>query len=288
MIKVMLDAGHYGKYNRSPAVPEYYESDMTWKLHLLLKKELEKYGIEVGMTRTEQETDLEVYQRGKKAKGYDMLISLHSNAVGSYVNESIIHPIVYRLTSDNSGFADKLSSTVEAVMQTGAEPRVGTRLQNDGITEYYGVLRGAKAVGCKRAYIAEHSFHTATKPTRWLLDDSNLASLAAAEAEAIAGYFNLKKEEDEEMTQAEKKEFEALKAKVSELKNEKADKEKVYHYYDELPAYCKNTIMTMHQDGIFAGAGAGDMNLSQTKMEILFINAKTGVYGKRYQNINMK
>ena len=40
-IKVCLDAGHYGKYNRSPAVSSYYESDMTWKLHNYLKKELE-------------------------------------------------------------------------------------------------------------------------------------------------------------------------------------------------------------------------------------------------------
>lgn len=32
-IKICLDAGHYGKYNRSPAVKTYYESDMNWKLH---------------------------------------------------------------------------------------------------------------------------------------------------------------------------------------------------------------------------------------------------------------
>ena len=40
---VCIDAGHYGKYNRSPAVPAYYESDMNWKLHLMLEEELEKY-----------------------------------------------------------------------------------------------------------------------------------------------------------------------------------------------------------------------------------------------------
>ena len=35
---ICLDAGHYGKYNRSPAIPEYYESDMNWKLHLMLNQ----------------------------------------------------------------------------------------------------------------------------------------------------------------------------------------------------------------------------------------------------------
>ena len=39
---VCIDAGHYGQYNQSPVVPEYYESDMNWKLHILLKGELDK------------------------------------------------------------------------------------------------------------------------------------------------------------------------------------------------------------------------------------------------------
>ena len=56
-VKVCLDAGHYGKYNRSPAVSSYYESDMTWKLHNYLKKELESFGIVVVTTRTNQNTD---------------------------------------------------------------------------------------------------------------------------------------------------------------------------------------------------------------------------------------
>ena len=37
-VKICIDAGHYGKYNRSPAVKDYYESDMVWKLHLLQKQ----------------------------------------------------------------------------------------------------------------------------------------------------------------------------------------------------------------------------------------------------------
>jgi len=33
----LLDAGHYGKYNRSTAVKVYYESDFTFKFCNLLK-----------------------------------------------------------------------------------------------------------------------------------------------------------------------------------------------------------------------------------------------------------
>ncbi|MBR6628058.1 MAG: N-acetylmuramoyl-L-alanine amidase [Lachnospiraceae bacterium] len=53
-VKVCLDAGHYGKYNRSPAVSSYYESDMTWKLHNYLKKELEAFGIGVRVSVDEK------------------------------------------------------------------------------------------------------------------------------------------------------------------------------------------------------------------------------------------
>ena len=52
--KICLDAGHYAKYNRCPKIPEYYESVMTWKLHLLQKKYLEQLGATVIITRSNQ------------------------------------------------------------------------------------------------------------------------------------------------------------------------------------------------------------------------------------------
>ncbi len=68
--KICIDAGHYGKYNRSPVVPEYYESDMVWKLHLMQKEILEGYGFEVILTRNNQAADRGLYDRGYAAKGW--------------------------------------------------------------------------------------------------------------------------------------------------------------------------------------------------------------------------
>ena len=45
--------------------------------------------------------------------------------------------------------------------------------------------------------ILEHSFHTNTRMTTWLLGDENLKRLAAAEAAAIAEHYGLKKTADE-------------------------------------------------------------------------------------------
>lgn len=191
---VCLDAGHYGKYNCSPAVPAYYESEMNWKLHLLLKAELEKYGILVKQTRSDKNKDLSVYQRGVASEGCDLLLSLHSNAVGSSVNESVDYPVVYvQLDGKGNELGKQLVSAIEQLMDTKQKGEIKTRRGNSG--EYYGVLRGAAAVGTM-GMILEHSFHTNTRSTKWLMNDSNLQKMAQREAELVAGWFGMSKQEE--------------------------------------------------------------------------------------------
>lgn len=285
MPKVLLDPGHYGDYNRSPAVPEYYESHMTWKLHLKKKVLLESvYGIEVGTTRKDLRKDLEVYNRGLMARGYDAFFSDHSNAVGRNVRDDVDRPVIIRLASDDAkgiAFAEKMAKMIAEVMGTRQPGQVTTKLQSNG-AEYYGVLRGAKAAGCPHAYIIEHSFHTATAPARWLLDDKNLDILAEREAALIAELLGVETAQKEEtMTAEEKKAFEALEKRVGELENN----DKVYHYYKELPDWAEATITALHLDGVFAGAGPGDIDLPEDMMRILFINARSGLYGEKYKNL---
>ncbi len=191
MVKICIDAGHFGKVNRSPAIKEYYESDMNWKLHLLLKKELEAYGMETITTRSDQDKDLDLTTRGRAAKGCDLFLSLHSNASGSGIDEKNDYPLA---CCQIDGKADKLgkalADTVARIMGTKQLGRIYKRKGNNG--DYYGVLRGAAQVGTM-GIILEHSFHTQTNATRWLLDDANLAKLAKAEAECIANYFGVQK-----------------------------------------------------------------------------------------------
>ena len=193
MIRVCLDAGHYGKYNRSPVVPEYYESDMTWKLHLLLKAELEKYGVEVITTRPNQETDKDLVARGQTSAGCDLFLSLHSNGVTG--KEWVDYPVVYYpISGICKDLAGSLATFVEKTMSTTQNGRAAIRKSDNGNWDYYSVIYGAVSVGTP-GLIIEHSFHTNTKATRWLLDDSNLQKLAVGEAEIIAKHFGLSKEE---------------------------------------------------------------------------------------------
>ena len=210
-MKICLDAGHYGKYNQSPCNKNYYESEMTWKLHLLLKKHLEAYGVKVITTRYEQAKDLALSSRGQKAKGCDLFISLHSNAVGSSVDESVDYPIVYvPVTGKADELGKKLAESIASVMGTKQKGQSKSKKGNNG--DWYGVMRGSASVGVAGLLI-EHSFHTNTRATNWLLIDANLEKLAKAEADVIAKHYGLEKSAQSE-SMASTSDFKPYKVKV--------------------------------------------------------------------------
>lgn len=202
-ISLCIDAGHDGKTNRCPANPEYYESEAMWKLSEYQKKYLELFGATVIMTRTSLNQSKGLQARGAASQGCALFISNHSNAVGGYMNESIDYPAIYHLVKDNGTSIDevseeiahKLAPVIEQTMHTQQKARVLTRKSSsdrnkDGVMNdnYYGVLHGAYMAGTP-GLILEHSFHTNSESVRWLLEDSNLETLARLEAECIASHF---------------------------------------------------------------------------------------------------
>lgn len=204
MAKICIDPGHYGKYNRCPAIPEYYESEMVWKLSMYQKQFLEEMGHTVILTRTDPNKDLALSTRGKKSKDCDLFISNHSNAVGGGMNEEVRYVAVYHLVADHTvtcddisaEFAGKIAPVIAGTM--GVTYKILTRKSTndkngDGFLNdnYYGVLNGARSVKTP-GLILEHSFHTNTKSVQWLLKDANLKRLAKAEAECINSYFTNK------------------------------------------------------------------------------------------------
>lgn len=186
-MRICLDAGHYGKYNQSPMCKQYWESDMVWKLHLLQKKYLEAYGAEVILTRESQAIDRGLYERGAASAGCNLFISDHSNAAA---NASIDYPVAYCAIN---GSADKIGlALAQCVEQTmGTRQKAGIEHRKGSHGDYYGVIRGASAVGTP-GIILEHSFHTNLQATAWLMADNNLDRLARAEADTIAQYYGLK------------------------------------------------------------------------------------------------
>lgn len=190
-IKIMLDAGHYGKYNRSAVVPAYWESNMTWALHLKLKAELEKYGFDVQTTRSEQSKDLPVYERGRKAKGCDLFLSLHSNGANTETVDRV--DVFYAFDNQNNAkdLAEKLANGIAELMEVSYGSAKTRESASYPGTEYYGVMRGARKVGVPLYFILEHSFHSNKKAAEWLLKEDNLQKLAVLEAGILASHYGL-------------------------------------------------------------------------------------------------
>lgn len=197
--KIMLDPGHdKAKYNQG-AVSEYWEGARMWRLYQILRPMLEARGFVVGGTKTKCDQAIEVSARGRMARGYDVLISLHSNACD---DPSVNRPDGIYMVDDNCGKIDDvskelaklLSDTVAGVMGTARavtySRKSGRDRDGDGKVndDYYGVLFGAHQVGVP-AVILENSFHTNRKAAEWLLKDSNLEKLATALADALAEYY---------------------------------------------------------------------------------------------------
>lgn len=199
MANIMLDAGHYGKYNRSPHVKEYYESERMWVLCRFLQVMLEKMGHTVHTTRDDQKIDLAVVERGKKAKNHDMFISLHSNdfdgsddlAKAEKIDYVVAYVPSYAKNSrceNSQKLGLKFAEYIKGVIGSKQSARADTKLKDNG-DEWYGVLRGWQKTNCPLGFIIEHGFHSNPKTANWLLDDENLLNLASAEANMIDAYF---------------------------------------------------------------------------------------------------
>lgn len=195
MIKVMIDPGHApGNPNKGPT--GYKEFEGVWKISMYLKEILQAKGVQADFTRT-WEQDSELYARGKKAEGYDLFISEHTNANDSKTRGVEVF-YDYSKPQDKE-FADKLAGDIAAVMgnlNRGAKTRVYT--EGGKIYNYYGVIRGAAATDCKHILLIESGFHDNTVDEAFLKVDENLRKIAQAQVEIICDFLGIKEHWAEE------------------------------------------------------------------------------------------
>lgn len=287
MTRIMIDPGHVGSYyNASPVVPGYYESEMAWKLSLKLKAALEEYnGIEAMLTR-EKDEDPELTARGRMAKGYDLFLSIHSNAAASEVPDA---PWIITLAPDGKTGIDEISREIGGVLGPVISGVMGVSapyyytkqvdFDRDGNgyldDEYYGVLFGAKSVGVP-GVILEHSFHTNERAARWLMSDSNLTALAEAEAAAIAEFYEKEKKED--MNNTEKEGLRDLLRRVTKLEKESEHSKKKYNWTTACPEWARSTVHKLTQKGVLKGDENGQLGLSEDMCRLLVILDRAGAF----------
>lgn len=204
---ICLDAGHYGKYNRSPVNPNYYESEVVWNITQFLAHKLEKAGFRVIKTRTDPNKDMGLSARGKASKGCDLFLSIHTNACGT---ESVDRSEAWVFSPDNTTNIDEISVAVGERLAKACKEVLGVSTykvgkkqsekdhNGDGILndEWYGVLSGAKIVGTP-GVIIEIGFHTNKRTADFLLIPSNQELVADRMCKELLEYFGLGAKEEE-------------------------------------------------------------------------------------------
>lgn len=152
-MKILLDAGHGAgrTHNRGSVCSN--EGDNNFRYSLVLKRELEKIkGVSVDLVRKKITDNPGLSSRARMGNGYDLFLSLHSNAAGASVRGTEIWDNVAR---PNKSLADKL---VAGISKAFGHSNRGTKYRrNSSGGNYYGVLRNNNA---KSSMIIEHGFHT--------------------------------------------------------------------------------------------------------------------------------
>ena len=150
-----------------------------------------------------------------------------------------------------------MAQAVATLMGTKQQPKALTKRNSTGNADYYGIIRHAQKLGI-RSLLIEHSFHTDSRATHWLMDNENLQKLAEAEAAVIAKEYNLTKEKEEMR----------------------------YYYLKEVPkAYREETINRLIALGIIKGKGGkGEdliIDLGEDAIRIMIYNDRVGLYPKK-------
>lgn len=182
-IKIMLDPGHgAGKaFNRGAL--DGNEGDNNFQYSLVLKKELEKRGFVVGTTRKKIGDNPSLYDRGRSAAGYDLFISLHSNAGPSGVRGTEIWQDIHDPFLGAKNLCTALAKAF-GHRDRGIKRRVNSAGQN-----WYGVLRANRA-SC--GMLIEHGFHTNREDSAFYASDRGRKKLAEVTADYLARYYGLK------------------------------------------------------------------------------------------------
>ena len=193
-IKIMVDEGHMSGYNKYTVIGgKTAEGDVVWSIGQYLIPLLRDYGFVVGSTKASingypgAPGEDNITARGRMAAGYDLFLSLHTNACST---ESVNRPVViYPVSGKCKDLAAKIGAKLQSVGGW-QNYQIFSKYNSAGNADYYGVIRGAAQVGVP-GLIVEHTFHTNAASARWISSSDNQRRLAEALAEVIAGYYGL-------------------------------------------------------------------------------------------------
>lgn len=243
-IRICIDPGHFAGANvlQFSDGTSYCEGEVTIKIAQELQKILkEKYGITADLTRDSGTININGYVnrsldgghirlRGEKSAGYDLFVSIHTNAnkdgANGYptcsqpvdVNKPVLIANTVAVKDETAiRIGNEIGSSLaeaDEKMEVGSassfqkatygqKMKEWTDYANDTVGvpgtifvrtgssgDYYGVLHGASNVGTP-GFIIEHGHHTVPEVRKLLKDGELIRKWAEADAEGIARGFGL-------------------------------------------------------------------------------------------------
>lgn len=199
---IALDPGHGGEENGAC----YYgrkEKDLNYSLAKMLQMELQQYpNVKVILTRDEDET-VDLQERARRAfeAKANLLISLHFNAS---VSHEASGATVYISTGEKNRnhlfvLSDHLLGQFEhlGLVNNGTIARTtqtGGRRKDGSFEDYYGILRQGYSYNIK-AVLIEHCFMDCKRDQVFIKDVTGLDMLAKADANGVASFYHLKRED---------------------------------------------------------------------------------------------
>lgn len=154
-MRIMLDPGHGAGPASNRGFIGGNEGDYNYKACVEFQKYMQNtyQNVSVGLTRSKITDDPTLQKRGEMARGYDLLISWHTNAFNGQTRGCEIWDDVNPNFS-NKALADKITKRVAGMLNT---VNRGTKYKkNDAGGNWYGVLRNGYA---KSNMILEVCFH---------------------------------------------------------------------------------------------------------------------------------
>ncbi|MGI6010756.1 MAG: N-acetylmuramoyl-L-alanine amidase [Ruminococcus sp.] len=185
---VVVDAGHGGRDPGKVGAGDVLEKEINLEIALKLKERLEKRGIQVIMTRTEDVMLCEEDSSNKKAQdlknrcgiidesGADCAVSIHQN---SYSDESVKGPQVFYYQNSDSG--RELAETLQEALVSRLAPESSREARGN---ETYYMLRKTKTP----VVIVECGFLSNPEEAGRLCEEKYQEQIADAVCEGVAAY----------------------------------------------------------------------------------------------------
>ncbi len=183
-MKILLNAGHGAGKTHNRGALYFNEGDNNFYYSLVLKKELETYeNVKVDLVRKNINDNPTLAQRSAMGQGYDLYLSIHSNAASPEVRGTEVWDSVERPNRQLARMICDVTAELFNHRNRGVKYKEGQKGFN-----WYGELRFNQA---KSAMIVENGFHT--NKDDCIFFKNNHKQLAVAQARVIASFYGLKK-----------------------------------------------------------------------------------------------